>query len=192
MNILAIDTTRDRLLVVLIKDENFKIFEGEQSKKGHSSSLLPCVDSMMEEYGLLPENLDAVCAVTGPGSFTGIRIGVATANAIAFGANAKRIDVNSFEILAYGQKGKVFCQIPALHGNVYGAYFEDGKMISKDFVEKENIPESGKIVKQENFVDFAFGLEDIVRQKWEAKEFVDQLRPMYLRKSQAEREKDAN
>ncbi len=190
MNILAIDSTREQLLVVLIKNDNFIVHESEANKRGHSSSLLPCIDEMMEYYELTPNDLDAVAVVTGPGSFTGIRIGTATANAIAMGTGAKRIEINSFELLACGIEEKVFCTVPALHGNVFGAFFENGKLQSMDYFETNDIPNCQKVVKQEDYDEFAFSLDEISRKKFENGDFVEQLRPLYLRKSQAERAKD--
>lgn len=187
MKILAVDTTRDRLTVVLVTDENTYIKDEESGRKGHASSLLPYVDELMKEAKLSPCDLDAVAAVVGAGSFTGIRIGVATMNAIAFAADLKRISVTAFDLLAEGTKGEVFCTVPATHGNLFGAVFEDGKIKSMDFYEADELPNYKKVVAQEKFSDFARALSKVVRKKYENGEFEQQLRPLYLRKSQAER-----
>ncbi|MDD4840105.1 MAG: tRNA (adenosine(37)-N6)-threonylcarbamoyltransferase complex dimerization subunit type 1 TsaB [Clostridia bacterium] len=190
MRILAIDTTRDELLVVLIDGKKFLTRSNNSGKKGHSSSLLPYVDEVMSEACIMPSELDAVCAVVGAGSFTGIRIGVATMNAIGFATGAKRIAVNSFELLSFNEKGKVLCTVPALHENLFGALYEDGKELEMDFYTAETLPTCENIIRQEDFDDFADALGTVCIKKFEKGEFVSQIRPLYLRKSQAERTKD--
>lgn len=190
MKILAIDTTRDELLVVLRCGEKLFTRKSASGKRGHSSSLLPFIDEVMCDAGILPNQLDATAAVIGAGSFTGIRIGVATMNAIAFATEVPRISINSFELLANGESGKVLCIIPALHDNLYGALYDNGKELEMGFYSKETLPAYEKLIRQEDFLDFETALASVSLQKFESGEFVSQIRPLYLRKSQAERTKD--
>lgn len=83
---------------------------------GQAESLLPMVDSLMVEACLPPTALDVVVTTLGPGSFTGIRVGLAAANGIALGSGARLIGVTSFEAavaasLPHDYRGDVFLLI---------------------------------------------------------------------------------
>ena len=71
-----------------------------QNKNTHSASLMPMVEKSLEIAGLTLAEMDALAVVTGPGSFTGVRIGVATAKALAHGSGKPCIPVNALEALA--------------------------------------------------------------------------------------------
>jgi len=187
MNILALDTTRDELLAVLFCGGKKYVKSGAATKSGHSPSLFPFIEELMQKAGAAPEKLDAVCAVVGPGSFTGIRIGVAAMNALAFATGAKRIEVNSFELLVERHKGEVLAVIPAAHGNVFAAKFSNGKQTESGFFDQKDLPVCEKIVRQEQFSDFETALVKVCEKKFSRGEFSDMLKPLYLRKSQAER-----
>ena len=101
MNCLAIDTTNTKLTVVFFKDDEVFHREIEVGKSGHSRLLMPTVDEVLKEADADISAVEAVAAVVGPGSFTGIRIGVSAMTAIAFANNAKRISVTSFEVISY-------------------------------------------------------------------------------------------
>ena len=89
MNILAIDTTSTGLSIALVKGEESHYFTKEIGKSGHSATLMPQIDDMLKSHGVSVQNLDAVAVNVGPGSFTGIRIGVSAMTAIAFATGAK-------------------------------------------------------------------------------------------------------
>lgn len=69
-------------------------------KKTHSERLMPLLDQMLTESGVECEELEAVAVSAGPGSFTGLRIGVATARALAQGLNIPAVGVSTLEALA--------------------------------------------------------------------------------------------
>lgn len=185
MKILAIDTTLSTFTAVLVNGENTLSKSFEVGKSGHSSLILPTIQSLMNEGGVSPQELDAVGVVVGPGSFTGIRIGVSAITAMAFGTGAKRIAVNSFELLAYSRT-KATLAIDAGHGHHYVAECVDGQIVSTDFVEAKDIDKvEGAITTTICSRDEV--LDKIVRQKWDQGDFVPVFEPFYMRKSQAER-----
>ena len=185
MKILAVDTTASTFTAVLINGENTYSKSFEVGKSGHSSLILPTIQALMEEGGVCPQDLDAVGVVVGPGSFTGIRIGVSALTAIAYGTGAKRITVNSFELLAYSRINAVLA-IDAGHGHNYVAEVKDGKIVGMSFVEeKDKDTLDGAITT--TCCSASEILDKIVRQKWADGEFVAVLEPFYMRKSQAER-----
>ena len=106
-----------------------------QNKLTHSASLMPMVEETLHAAGTALRELDAIAAVTGPGSFTGVRIGVATAKGLAHGANLPCIPVNALEALneSAGLFDGIVCPIQdARAGQVYGAAFRSGKRLMPD------------------------------------------------------------
>ena len=104
-------------------------------KKTHSQTLLPMVDSICKETCCEAKDFDAVAVSTGPGSFTGLRIGSATAKAIAMAAEAPVIEVPTLSGLAYnlwGSGAYVCPMMDARRDQVYTALysFESGKLIT--------------------------------------------------------------
>ncbi len=185
MNILAIDTSSEQLCVVLVRDGDEISRNVSVGKTGHSKILMSEVDALLCEADITLDALDAVAVVVGPGSFTGIRIGVATATALAFAKNLKRIRVTSFEVLAYN-RATVRVAVEAGHGNAYVADCVDGEVLSCRFL-TEHEREDAVLGPA---MSHAKAIAGVVREKWRTNRFSDVLEPFYMRKSQAEREKD--
>ena len=123
MNVLALDTATQLCSLALVKDGQLAIQLNLTVKAGHSGSLLPAVDRLLEMGGLAAKDLDLVACGLGPGSFTGIRIGLATAKGLAAGLGCKLAGVSTLDALAAAalpsklpvlplidaRKGEVFC-----------------------------------------------------------------------------------
>ena len=186
MKILAVDTTSTIFTAVLIDDGKTISTSFEVGKSGHSSLILPTISELMDMGDTKPQDLDGVAVVVGPGSFTGIRIGVSAMTAIAYGTNAKRIAVNSFELLAYNRENGL-CSIDAGHGHTYVAKLENGKITSMDFVEEKDKDTLPKDMITTTSCSANEILDKVVRKKWAQNEFVNVFEPFYMRKSQAER-----
>lgn len=92
----------------------------------HSETLLPAVDALLDAQGLSIADIDLFAADVGPGSFTGVRIGVSTANAMAAARSKPVIGISSLEALAYGLPGRVCPLLDARNGNCYAACYQDG------------------------------------------------------------------
>ena len=93
----------------------------------HSEALMPAVDAAMRASGLTCADIDAFAAVAGPGSFTGVRIGVCTAKGLAHAAGKPCAAVDALEALAmnfYGFGGLVCPILDARRGQVYCALFD--------------------------------------------------------------------
>ena len=135
MMLLVLDTSGP-VCGVAVMDENRVYSEyTTQNRNTHSASLMPMVEAALASGGIARENLDAVAVVTGPGSFTGVRIGVATAKGLALGANLPCIPVNALEALSRsaGFFSGVVCPIQdARAGQVYGAAFAEGTRLMED------------------------------------------------------------
>jgi tRNA threonylcarbamoyladenosine biosynthesis protein TsaB len=95
-------------------------------KKTHSEKLMPLVDKLLQESGVEREQLQAIAVAAGPGSFTGIRIGVATARALAQGLAIPAVGVPTLEALAEGvtAPGALICPLlDARRNQVYTALY---------------------------------------------------------------------
>ncbi len=135
MKILVIDTSGP-VCGTAVMDET-KVYSefAAQNRNTHSTSLMPMIEAALNAAGTDVKGLDAVAAVTGPGSFTGVRIGVATAKGLAHGAGLPCIPVDALEALAVsaGEFDGIVCPIQdARAGQVYGAAFRQGERLSGD------------------------------------------------------------
>lgn len=101
MKILALDSSGLVASVALLKDETLVAEYTMNYKKTHSQTLLPMLDEIKKAVELDLETLDAIAVAAGPGSFTGLRIGSATAKGLGLALNKPLIAVPTLEALAY-------------------------------------------------------------------------------------------
>lgn len=189
MNILFFDTSSRMLTAGAIFDGRLVSRSFDAGKSGHTALLMPTLDEILGECGAKPADFGAVGVVVGPGSFTGIRIGAATATAVTFATGAKRIAVTAFEPIAYN-RGAADVAIDAGRGNVYAARCADGEVKETFFLTAEEYAEAtgkgGKFF-SEPVGGAAETLAAIVAAKAEKGDFVPVFEPFYMRKPQAER-----
>ena len=130
MKLLAYDTS-SALLSVAVYDGEKKKGEFESSLGRHSESLAPEIDRLLKKSRLKPANLDCVAVGLGPGSFTGLRIGVTTAKVLAYSLNKKLIGVSSLEAIAReaapSSPGRVAVLLDAKRSQVYAGIYETDK-----------------------------------------------------------------
>ncbi len=101
MNYLAIDTSGGYLTVIACKNGVRKtIFEADGALQ-HSVRLMDAADEALRAVSLTPAECDFFCAVTGPGSFTGIRIGISAVKGFSEGTGKPALGRTSFQVLAY-------------------------------------------------------------------------------------------
>lgn len=143
MNILAIDTSNQVLGVAVISNQQVLAEFITNINKNHSIRLMPAVDHVMKEAGLIPNELDKIVVAKGPGSYTGIRIGLTTAKTMAWTLKIPIVGVSSLEVVANnGQlfKGIICPFFDARRGQVYtGLYQADGKGHVNQLLDEENI-----------------------------------------------------
>lgn len=126
MMLLAIDTSGPVCGVAILKDGAIAYECAAVNKLTHSTNLMPMVETAFASTGLTVADMDRIAVVTGPGSFTGVRIGVSTAKGLAHGANKPCVAVDALEAMAAGAGAfdGVICPIQdARAGQVYGAAF---------------------------------------------------------------------
>lgn len=134
MKILALDTTAKTASVALVevkKDVPELIAEYSMKTSGHSTTLLPMIESILKNTGNTAADVDLYAVSTGPGSFTGIRIGVSTVKGLAFVHDTPCVGVSSLDALAMGfgaVRGIIVPAIDARRSTAYSAiYTSDGK-----------------------------------------------------------------
>ena len=110
------------------------ILRAEQFVNGamtHSETLMPMVEKVIQDAGAKPQDLEMVAITSGPGSFTGLRIGAATAKGLAFGLNIPVMMVSTLEALAYnaiGFSGYLVPIMDARRSQVYTAVYDSENM----------------------------------------------------------------
>ncbi len=127
-NVLGIDTSTEVLSIAIARGDAWASLALRQGLQ-HSPSLLPLVDSLLSRMDLAARDLDLVVCSLGPGSFTGIRIGLATALGIAAARGTPMVGVSTLDAIAepwQSRSGEVYPVIDARKGRIYTAMFQDG------------------------------------------------------------------
>ena len=100
MKILSLDSTAKTATAALCEDETLLAEYTLNNGNTHSESLLPMVESILSAFSLKPHDVELFACAAGPGSFTGVRIGVATVKGLAFGSGRPAVGVSTLEALA--------------------------------------------------------------------------------------------
>lgn len=228
MRILGIESSSLVASVAIVEDGITMAEFSADFKKTHSQTLLPMIDSMVSLLGIELSSLDAIAVSGGPGSFTGLRIGSATAKGLGLALNKPLIHVPTLDGTAYnlfGASGLICPIMDARRNQVYtGIYrfekefeimMEQDAMDMNDLIEKLNamgerviflgdgVPVHEKTICESMKVPYAFAPAHINRQRAAAiaalgavyfeqgkTETAAEHGPDYLRKSQAERERE--
>ena len=225
IRILALDSTAEVSSVCVCEGERLVCEITVNTGNTHSQTLLPAVEQTLKMAELSVDDIDVFASSTGPGSFTGVRIGVATVKGIAYGKNKPCVSVSTLEALAYnliGNNGLICPVMNARRSQVYNALFEceNGNLtrlcldraLSISELDEELANESRPIylsgdgyditangfkntkisfVPERQRYQSAYSVAQIALRKHNAGEYVDDtaLVPIYLRPSQAERER---
>ena len=226
MLVLSVDSSYSTATCDLIKDDKILAEINLNDKKQHSVILMRLIDSILKEYEIDINDIDAFIISRGPGSFTGLRIGMATLKGLAFASKKPLISVSTLDALAYNSisfQGIICPIMDALRDNIYTCLYKnennnltplikeqclninelvtilkeqtlpiifvgDGVAKHKEFLQ-ENIPNSFFAPNHSNFPKASsVGELGIKKINDGVIENIDSINPIYLRKSQAERE----
>ena len=132
MIVLSIDSSSKVATVALLNDDTLLGEYVINDKREHSVLLMPMIENLLKDCELTINDIDGFVVSKGPGSFTGLRIGMATIKGLSFGANKPYISLSSLDGLAYSLSyfNGIICPImDALRENVYTALYknEDGE-----------------------------------------------------------------
>ncbi len=242
MKILAIDTSKEKCSIAIMNDGKIIAKKSGKSEREHSQTLMPKIKELLEEAKLTIDDIDLLSCSRGPGSFTGIRIEMATIKAFSDAKNIPIAGVDSLKAQAYGaliKKGRKDCKIlsmiDAKNENVYFAVYRvhnenlslfknpDVMNISDviEFIDFSNplyivgdvlidkiepllrakhskqyaqgkVTENYEYIK--NLPDMAESIAYCAQDKYEMGDYgySNSLFPMYLRKPQAQRQKEGD
>jgi tRNA threonylcarbamoyladenosine biosynthesis protein TsaB len=149
MKVLGIETSTSSGSVAVVEDEKVLGQFFLNITPAHSEKLLTMVDCLLKEVGVEKNEIEGIAVSTGPGSFTGLRVGISTAKGLAFTLGIPVVSVSSLEVLARNvlfNALNICAMIDARKKEVYAAFFKysdsDLKRISDDLlISPENICE---------------------------------------------------
>ena len=225
IKILALDSTAEVSSVAVCDGDRLLSEITINTGNTHSETLLPSVEEALRMAQLSVDKIDLFACTTGPGSFTGVRIGAATIKGLAYGTNRPCASVSTLEALAYNLNGYngIICPVMnARRSQVYNALFEckkgellrlspdralsiselDAELCDKSdqiylcgdgysITEKGFIATKIEYVPQRYRYQNAYSVAQIALKKYNIGDTVSdiELAPIYLRPSQAERER---
>lgn len=214
MLILAISTSSKICSVALLEDDKPIKELNIDNLKTHSENLVPLIDEIFKSTNKNVSELDLIACDVGPGSFTGIRIGISTTKAIAEVNQIPVVSCTSLEALSYNVNSDVICSlIDARNNQVYCGIFDGNHQLIKDYIADDinviigNLPNgeicfvgdgavlhekllNGTFIQDNNIHASNIGICSYNKYKNGMVETADSIVPMYLRKSQAERMKE--
>jgi tRNA threonylcarbamoyladenosine biosynthesis protein TsaB len=129
MIVLGLDTCLAACSVAVRDGERVLAHASEVMARGHQERLAPMAQSVMAEAGLRFDDLDRLGVTVGPGSFTGLRVGVAFGKGLASALGVPLVGVGALEALAAEAGGLVFAVIDARRDQLYLQAFDDGRAI---------------------------------------------------------------
>ena len=118
MLVLGLDTCLSSCSVAVLDGERVLASAREVMARGHQERLAPMARDVMAEAGVTFERLDRIAVTVGPGSFTGLRVGIAFAKGLAFALDKPAVGLGTLEALAAQAPGLVFPAIEARRGRV--------------------------------------------------------------------------
>ncbi|KAF1296782.1 tRNA N6-adenosine(37)-N6-threonylcarbamoyltransferase complex dimerization subunit TsaB [Enterococcus sp. JM4C] len=127
MIILAIDTSNQTLALGLLEDGRVLGQIQTTVKKNHSVTLMPALDSLVQSVGKKPSDIDRIVVAQGPGSYTGLRIGVTTAKTLAYTLKKELVGLSSLATIAancLNQPGRIVPLFDARRRNVYAGIYQ--------------------------------------------------------------------
>ena len=147
--LLSIDTSLGNALICLSKDGRLLQLSANQSQKDHASWLQPAMEKLLKESGVRFSELKAIAVVAGPGSYTGLRVGMASAKGLCFALKIPLLLIDSLYLLAdsflFQNGGSVVCpMIDARRMEVFTAVYSP---------DKDQLMESRALILEEDSFD---------------------------------------
>ena len=154
MKVLAFDTSSKSLSLAILEDKQLLAETTINIKKNHSITLMPAIDFLMASLDLTPKDLDRIVVAEGPGSYTGLRIAVATAKTLAHTLNIELVGMSSLLALVPNQRqGLVVPLMDARRNNVYAGFYENSQPVFPEaHLSFEEVLEQVKDTDQVTFV----------------------------------------
>ncbi|ALJ22668.1 tRNA threonylcarbamoyladenosine biosynthesis protein TsaB [Lactobacillus gallinarum] len=128
MKILSVSTATDHLSVALNEDQQVIVEKNERNKRNHSEHLDPLIEEILKENKLTLNDIDRFAVAIGPGSYTGLRIGITTVKMFASILNKEVVGISTLQVLAKGVKepALVITGLDARNDNYFAAGYISG------------------------------------------------------------------
>lgn len=141
MRIVALDTSNQPMSVALWGEQGLIVEKTTTIKRNHSVQLMPAIDELMQEAGWKVSDLDRVAVAKGPGSYTGVRIGVTVAKTLAWAGDLELVGVSSLKALAGNgmrKEGHLISPIfDARRENIYTGLYQVDKDLNLKQIEED-------------------------------------------------------
>ncbi len=180
MRILALDTATSSCTVAVTSGETVLAELSLQVPRAHSTRLMPLIGQAITESGLAKQELDGIAVGIGPGSFTGLRIGLATAKGLAFGLEKPVVGVSSLLATAYGTGAQIGLVVPmfdAKREQVFTAVYAAGDRDPSTWVEL--LPPSHRHITE--LAEEIRALRDGLRHSWQFVTLCGDAAPLHER-----------
>jgi tRNA threonylcarbamoyladenosine biosynthesis protein TsaB len=146
MRVLGVDTTSAYGSVALVEGGEQCAEIRVHAPDGHSRWLLDAVSTLLRAFSWRLPDLDGLAVTVGPGSFTGLRVGIATVQGLALGATRPVVGLSTLEVLASlgaREETPVVAMVDAWRGEVYAEVFQDGRSLGPPVVGRPEALASG-------------------------------------------------
>ncbi len=193
MRYLFINSATANLVVAILMDGKIIYLYDNNDDKDTSSKIMPVIDEAFKKSSITPKEIDKIFVVNGPGSFTGIRVGLTVAKVMGYSFDIPVIPISSLEFMCSGFDFNVMGLIDARRGYVFaGGYDKDLNCVYNDkYTLLNDISSNMKYVSYDNF-DFEvlkpkFDLLKIIK-KHEDDSIINvhSINPNYLKMTEAE------
>lgn len=177
MKILGIDTSSSSLSVAVMDDDLLKGEFTLNHKLTHSEQMMPLLDSLLSHLELKMSDIDLIGVSVGPGSFTGIRIGVAAANAMAMALDIPVVGISSLEAMAYTAGETAYTIVSTFDAQRDRFYFNAYRFENSELkaLEAEDVLEKEDLIKKLESYDKVLLLGDAV--------FINEVLPLNVKKA---------
>lgn len=134
--ILALDCAHETCSVAVTAGNDVIAFQTAEMERGQAEALIPMVQSVMKRANVDFSDLSCIAVSTGPGSFTGVRVGLAAADGLAMAANLPEIGVSLLEAVAFSADfaGKLCVVLETKRDDFYAQLFDNKQPVSDPFV----------------------------------------------------------
>jgi tRNA threonylcarbamoyladenosine biosynthesis protein TsaB len=189
MLILAADTSLPILSVALVNDGAVAGVVALEGRGSRNEKLLPAIDWLLTENGVDRRTLDLLAVTRGPGSFTGVRIGLATMQGLALAIGRPVCAMSTHEAVAFGEEGRIAIVDDAGRGELYVSHFDDGRETLPPHL--GTVPEDRRIIRladvmqRENVALRCARRAIEIEQRGEGERYRD-VTPIYVRLAEAE------
>ena len=197
---LFLNTSSNYLSLCLYEDNKILASIHKQMDRDLPKETLFLLENMLKKENLTPKDIDEIICVRGPGSFTGLRVGVTIAKTFAYFLNKKLYSISSLEVMALSAEADIKVPIiDARRGYVYGAiYDKDNNILLKErHIKLEELQKivathqwKKAFISNDNFdfetVPFKPNFENIITSKFKKEENSMIFVPNYLKKTEAE------